>query len=44
MQYIHSILWFMSFPACIIISYYLSLFMLKKLGKYDPVSDDQVVE
>ncbi len=44
MQYIHSILWFMSFPACIIISYYLSLYMLKKLGKYDPVSDDQAVE
>ena len=44
MQYIHSILWFMSFPACIIISYYLSLYMLKKLGKYDPVSDDHAVE
>ena len=44
MQYIPSILWFMSFPACIIISYYLSLFMLKKMGKYDPVNDDQSVE
>lgn len=44
MQYIPSILWFMSFPTCIIISYYLSLFMLKKMGQYDPDSENNDIE
>ncbi len=44
MQYLPSLLWFMSFPVCIIISYYSSLFMLKKMGKYDPSSEEPTAE
>ncbi len=35
MKYIESIMWLVSFPAAIVVSYYLVVFFLKKFDKYN---------
>ncbi len=41
MSYTAAILWFMSFPVCILVSYCLVILALKKFGKYHPVNEEQ---
>ncbi len=41
MSYTAAILWFMSFPVCIVISLCLVVFVLKRFGKYHAVDEQK---
>jgi hypothetical protein len=41
MSYLSAILWFCTFPLSIAVSYYLTVWFLKKTGKYHPEKNEE---